>query len=120
MNGAVFDTNTNESLPFAHIGLENSSIGVISNSNGEFTLIIPANTESENLQVSYVGYDSRKILVSKISLSEPLIIKLNSTETFLPELVIQAKKRSIIEEAIAAIPNNHDQDSMRLRGFWRS
>ena len=120
IEGIVTDVESNVSLPFAHVGLANSTIGVITNSKGEFSLILPTEKQSKQLQVSYLGYTSRLIQIQQIPLNEQLIVKLTAVHTNLPELIIQAKKRSIIEEAIDAIPRNHDQSNMRLRGFWRS
>ena len=120
IEGIVVDDETNVSLPFAHVGIENSTIGVITNSKGEFSLILPEESQNKQLQVSYLGYSSELIPVSQIQLIEQLVVKLKAVNTHLPELIIQAKKRSIIEEAIEAIPRNHHQGSMRLRGFWRA
>lgn len=120
ISGKVIDQLTGDPLAFSHVGIFNSSYGTISNIDGDFSLIVPSKYVDDKLSASYLGYELKSIPVSSIEADEELIIKLKSTVTELPELVIQVKEKSIIEEAIEAIPQNHDQSEMLLRAFWRA
>ncbi|MEP0985271.1 carboxypeptidase-like regulatory domain-containing protein [Ekhidna sp.] len=118
--GKVIDEVSGKPLAFAHVGIFNSSYGTITNMNGDFNLIVPAKYNQEKLSASYLGYELKSTLVSSIDADKDLIIELKSTVTQLPELVIRSNEKSIIEEAIDAIPKNHDQRGMQLRAFWRA
>lgn len=118
--GKVIDEASGEPLAFAHVGIFNSSYGTVSNIEGDFNLIVPAKYNQEKLSASYLGYELKSIPVSSIDSGADLIIKLKSTVTQLPELVITLNEKSIMEEAIEAIPTNHDQSEMQLRAFWRA
>ncbi|WP_421765310.1 carboxypeptidase-like regulatory domain-containing protein [Ekhidna sp.] len=118
--GKVIDEVSGKPLAFAHVGIFNSSYGTITNMNGDFNLIVPAKYNQEKLSASYLGYELKSTLVSSIDADKDLIIELKSTVTQLPELVIRSDEKSIIEEAIDAIPKNHDQHGMQLRAFWRA
>ncbi|MEO9868844.1 carboxypeptidase-like regulatory domain-containing protein [Ekhidna sp.] len=120
ISGKVIDALTGEPLAFSHVGIFNSSYGTISNIDGDFSLIVPTKFNNNKLSASYLGYELKSIPVSSIDVSNDLIIKLKSTVTELPELVIRTNEKSIIEEAIEAIPKNHDQNEMLLRAFWRA
>ncbi len=120
ISGKVIDQETGEPLAFSHVGIFNSSYGTVSNLAGEFSLIIPPDYHSQKLSASYLGYELNSIPVTSINSDKELIIRLKSTVTELPELVIRAKEKTIIEEAIEAIPQNHDQSEMMLRAFWRA
>ncbi|NQZ78308.1 MAG: carboxypeptidase-like regulatory domain-containing protein [Ekhidna sp.] len=118
--GKVVDHTTNEPLAFAHIGIFNTSYGTVANLNGEFTLLIPSKYAAEDLSASYLGYSLESLQVASIDQEQEVVFKLKSTATQLPDLVVTTKEQSIIEEAIAAIPRNHDQKEMQLRAFWRA
>lgn len=57
--GKIIDTN-NEPIPFAHIRLENTNIGTISNSNGEFKLAVIVKAENKRLIISSLGYKTKQ------------------------------------------------------------
>lgn len=120
ITGKVVDEETGDPLAFAHVGIFDSSYGTVANIDGDFSLIIPSHYLVENLSASYLGYELNSIPIAQISADTDLIIKLKSTVTTLPELVISVNEKSIIEEAIEAIPSNHDQNEMQLRAFWRA
>ena len=120
ITGKVIDEDTGAPLAFSHIGIFDSSYGTVANIDGDFSIIIPSKFDEEKLSASYLGYELKSIPIDKITDEEQLVIKLKSTVTALPELVINANEKSIIEEAIEAIPKNHDQSEMQLRAFWRA
>ncbi len=120
VSGILTDEKTNEPLAYAHVGIMGTSIGTVTNSNGQFSILIPEENVVNNLSFSYLGYASKSISISDISKNTDYQIGLKPQSTFLPDLVVKVKKKSIIEEAIERIPENHDQENMRLSGFWRA
>ena len=120
ISGKVIDQETGDPLSFSHVGIFNSSYGTVANLDGDFSLIIPSEYNQADLSASYLGYELKSIPVNSLQDEMKVVIKLKSTVTELPELVIQNKEKSIMEEAIEAIPKNHDQDAMQLRAFWRA
>ncbi len=120
ISGKVIDAETGEPLAFSHVGIFNTSYGTVSNIEGDFSIIIPSKYNSQKLSASYLGYELKSMPINEIEAAEEVLIKLKATATVLPELVIRNKEKSIIEEAIEAIPRNHDQNEMKLRAFWRA
>ena len=120
LSGKVIDEQTGDPLAFAHVGIFNSSYGTITNIEGEFSILIPLTYEDKMLSTSYLGYELKSLPIASLSLNKELIIRLKAAVTELPELVISTKQKTIMEEAIEAIPRNHDQQEMKLRAFWRA
>ncbi len=75
LKGKIIDSETLNPLPNANIIIEGTSIGTISKANGEFALTGNF-AQSQTLQVSFVGYYTKNILLKDVNFSENLIIKL--------------------------------------------
>jgi len=118
ISGTVKDAESGAPLPFAHVQVMNSTIGTVTNNSGEFSLFIPIEQTNAKLGVSYLGYENSFIQLTETT--DGLIIRLKPIGISLPDLIISAKSKSLIDEAVEAIPHNHDQSDMKLRGFWRA
>lgn len=85
--GQIQDSKTSETLPFANVFINNSTIGAVTNANGEFELNIHEPGTYE-VVFSYVGYESyrRRVTVGDQPLSIGIIklvpdaVQLNSVE----------------------------------------
>jgi hypothetical protein len=55
IRGKVIDKETNKAIAFANIGVKNTSIGITSDNNGQFSLNINSN-DSIFIEVSFIGY----------------------------------------------------------------
>ena len=99
-------TNTQgETLPGATVIIENTSIGTLTDSNGEFSLEIPEGLKgSVTLIVSYVGYETSKKTVSIEGLKEIIVnFELAEASVSLGRVTITANKRTgtVIEAPLA-------------------
>lgn len=61
LTGRLIDRETNEPIPFGTVSLVNSSVGNITNQNGEFRLTLPDTLSSSSIQFSHVGYETQTI-----------------------------------------------------------
>ncbi|WP_299889927.1 carboxypeptidase-like regulatory domain-containing protein [uncultured Lacinutrix sp.] len=116
ISGKIVDSN-NEPIPFAHIRLENTNIGTISNDIGEFKLVVHIKNKNKLLIISSLGYKTEKITLN----NEHQAITLTEDVTQLNEVVIVSKDyaKELIEKAINAIPNNYPIADERHTGFFR-
>ncbi|MCB2194453.1 MAG: DUF5686 and carboxypeptidase regulatory-like domain-containing protein [Bacteroidetes bacterium] len=85
VRGSVFDSETNEPVPFANITFKNSSIGTITNMDGEYFLETRENYDS--LVVSFVGYKPQTKRLNKYNYQE-LNFKLEPNVYALEEIVV--------------------------------
>jgi iron complex outermembrane recepter protein len=76
IKGKVFDTNTGESLIGATVVIKNSTIGTVTNYDGAFELTVQQVLPYVTLTISYVGYDSKEVIVTDADVKNVLTIKL--------------------------------------------
>ncbi len=107
LTGQVLDANTNHPLSFANISLHNSSVGTVTNLEGRFMLHLPADSAGDSLRISYIGYETKCILVPADNRSEQLI-RLEAEAADLEEILVKPKDaKGLIERAISNIGKNY-------------
>jgi hypothetical protein len=105
-------------LPYASIFLKKSYFGTISNTNGDFKIVIPPENKADSLVISYIGYKEQTYSISEIN--EPLEIYLEQDQTSLNEVVItNVTAESIVKKAIKKIPVNYATNPYKFTGFYR-
>ena len=75
VKGQVLDAETQKPLPNANIIIKDKNIGTVSKLNGDFSLSGEI-SKTNTLSVSYVGYYAEEIPLSKVNLSQKMIVKL--------------------------------------------
>ena len=94
--GRVIDAITRKPLSWAFIGIKGTNIGVSTDTNGKFEIVIPDSIPIATIIISYVGYEKKEILVNK---NESNIIQdILLTEAYYPTLtgaivVVHKKKK---------------------------
>lgn len=97
INGKVLDSNTKEPLAFASISIINSLEGTMTELDGSFSIKLDESQDS--IQVSYIGYEDKALLVSQSS--GDLKIFLSPFEYELAEVIVRPKSPLYyIKEAI--------------------
>lgn len=87
LKGKVLDASNGQPIPFVNISLINSNTGTVSDIDGSFVL---KNAHFPmDLQISYVGYETKKILLNQLPV-KPLQILLKPQTIDLPELTVTA------------------------------
>lgn len=122
IDGRVIDRMSGSGLPYAHIGLKNSSIGAVSNEFGQFKLIVPFRLKLDTLVVSYLGYKSHQTLISAVEKSVDIF--LDEAPLILRDVVIDAKRLSaeeILRKAVENLLQNGSYPAVefKLEGFYR-
>lgn len=95
-NGLVMDRETNEKLPFVHIGVKGKNIGVISDDKGQFKLDLSRVDNDESISFSIIGYKTTHLSKSS-ALKENLIVKLKPISYELKEIVVKGKEQKEIK-----------------------
>ncbi len=112
-------------LPYASIRLKNTSIGVVSNLNGDFRLPLRKEFLKDTLIVSHIGYVTRKLPITMLKSEGSNIIELNESQTMLPEIAIHAKRNSrltgkrIVAAAISNININYPMYPFTYVAYYR-
>jgi hypothetical protein len=120
LSGVVFDTVTGERLPFALISIQNSTIGTVTNEDGQFKLDFPVSFAHDTLRIAYLGYETLKWPVEGLAAHgnrwplQPKLLQLSEVE------IIALSPEEIIRRVVANIPENYGGDSLILTAFIRS
>jgi hypothetical protein len=101
VSGRVFDASTNDPLPGATITIKGSTIGTVSDPNGNYSLSVPNNASA--IDVSLIGYDNRTVMITSASVN----VGLQPSQQQLEEVVVvgygTAKKDGAKVRGIASI-----------------
>jgi len=84
--GIIIDAATKQVLPFATIKLGSTGQGMVTNLNGKFEL--KNMDKAEYLEISYLGYEPKKIPLPLLS-DQETVIALNAKQGVLKEVVIK-------------------------------
>ncbi|AFL81772.1 hypothetical protein Aeqsu_2312 [Aequorivita sublithincola DSM 14238] len=91
ISGIITDS-INNPIEYASIGVLNKSLGTVSNSNGEFKLILNCERKSDTLKFSSLGFKSEEFIISKLDTENTLNIKLKTFAEPLNEVFLTSKK----------------------------
>jgi len=119
LRGKVVDRRSGKALPYATIALLETSLGSISNQEGEFSFKIPLDLPDPMLVISYMGYKKQIIAVS-YPVESILEIRLKKETLPLQEVIIRyADPVKLLNEAIRRIPKNYLENHSTMTAFYR-
>lgn len=91
----VQDTNK-KPVEYANVGIPGKGVGTVSDINGRFELVVPAELKNADLKISHIGFGDSIIRISSISNPGNLQILLQPTFTELPEVSFVSRQRTIL------------------------
>ena len=124
LHGHVLDSSTSGSLFFASVSLSGTRISNVSNSDGVFSLKIPADTSPDaNIVVSHLGFMTRNVKVSEFagsSQERPLEILLAPMSIQLDPATVRAMDGlAIFRAAYYKVRDNFPTDRVGMTAFYR-
>ncbi|MBX2841075.1 MAG: carboxypeptidase-like regulatory domain-containing protein [Flammeovirgaceae bacterium] len=117
ISGIIKNEKTNIPVPFAHISIEGSNFGTVSDEEGSFLIYIPFQ-ESILLQISAIGYPSKEMIYEE----EDIEILLKPSAIILKEMNIVStslEPEEIVKRAFKNIKKNYIRDPVLLESFYR-
>lgn len=118
IKGKLLNANDNESVSFASLSLEGTTIGTASDIDGEYFLKIDSIDLNRNIKISCIGFKTKYIAVK--SLRRTQNIYLIPDIQLLKEVLIQGKApvaSEILQETINRIPENYLQSPFNMEFF---
>jgi hypothetical protein len=117
--GKVIDNTTKKPVVFANVYLIGSSLGTVTNAEGEFVLKVPVTELDRKVGVSYLGYNNKVVPLSELKDKENLI-RLDISAVSLDEVVIRTDDPlELLRMAFNKINENYKSDPEMLIGFYR-
>ncbi len=115
VKGIILDNGTENAIPYVTIQIQKTTIGTITNVDGEFELRIPQKYADNNLIISSIGYKT-----DTIRIKPALTIKLQENNFDLNEVVVKPlDPLEVLKSAIAKIPENYSTIPVELNAFYR-
>jgi hypothetical protein len=119
VTGLLKDAKTGEKVSYATISVPGTSIGTVSNSDGEFTLKVDESLRAEYFEVSHLSYATEKFRISE-AIGEAKTYYLEVLPVQLKEVPVMPKDaRGIVEMAFRNIRKNYSEVPNMMTGFYR-
>lgn len=116
ISGTVCHEKTDEPIRQASVVVEGTSVSVVTNDDGFFTL--KAEGSLKEISVSHVGFHTKRIRIGNDS--HDLRIKLKPNVVELNEVVVwTGDPRELVNIAISKIPENYINKPELYQGFYR-
>ncbi|WP_304959148.1 STN and carboxypeptidase regulatory-like domain-containing protein [uncultured Parabacteroides sp.] len=119
VKGVLQDKQTNEPIEAGTIGVLNTSIGSITNANGEFRLTLPDSLRQSTLYFSHLGYEPCKIEASLLA-EQNTVIALDAKVIPIQEVVVRiVNPLRLLRDMKENIRKNYPQSPAYLTTFYR-
>jgi len=125
ITGRLTDAKTQEPVVFATIRIKDRALGIISNTDGSFKIPLRFKEYGDIIEVSSMGYRTKKIMIQDFSVDGLNAVKLQPATFELEEAVVTAKKKrklsakQIVRRALRSIPENYPVEPFSLVGYYR-
>lgn len=117
--GKVINEVTKEPVVFANVYIIGSSVGTVTNAEGEFVIKVPAADLGRKLGFSYLGYQSLEVSLAELK-ADNNVIRMSPAAVQIEEVVIRNQDPyNLVNLAINSIPRNFPVIPERLIGFYR-
>jgi len=118
-SGRILDKNTNKPVVFANIQLKESTVGVVSNSDGDFIIKVPSKNASGKLSITHLGYQTTEVDLAQLNKSLNIIFVEPAT---FPIEEVKIRTNDPEQLLIAAMRNrsvNYSNEPVMLTSFYR-
>lgn len=121
IKGKVVDSETGVPLVFATVAVKESNVAIITNIDGEFTLKIGDPNVSKSLEVSFLGYKNKIILLTDLKDNGyKNVISMESAPIPIKEIVVKPLDPvEIVKKAIGNIGKNYEKAPNLMTAFYR-
>ncbi|MBN2484340.1 MAG: carboxypeptidase-like regulatory domain-containing protein [Bacteroidales bacterium] len=119
IEGKLIDEATKKPVVFATVFVTGTSIGTVSNIDGEFILKVPKNKEQATISFAHIGYENKIVAVAGL-LAPINTIEIKTATVPIDEVVVRpADGLAIILAALEKIPSNYSDVAEMQTAFYR-
>jgi hypothetical protein len=117
--GSILDSKTRNELVYASITVSGTSISTISNSEGKFSIKVPAENQNATLLISFLGYKNKVVSIQDLK-PEKNVLYLEPSNTLLEEVVVKAgDAKNVYSGVLANRLQNYGDDPIQMTAFYR-
>jgi hypothetical protein len=119
LRGIINDAATGEPIPLATISVTANGITTISNESGYFVFKLPIPNQHDTIFISHIGYQSVALTIDATDTTTKTI-NLHPIAIQLPNVTVRpVNPNTLIDSAIARIPENYPTRPFVSTGFYR-
>lgn len=119
LGGTLVDGISADPIPYAAVGVLNSTIGTITNQNGDFRLILPDSLRSSKIKFTHIGYQSQEVELSLLT-EQQIVFTLNPKVVPLQEVVIRiVNPADVLRNMWLKRNDNYSSDPVHITAFYR-
>ena len=121
IKGKVVDAESGTPLVFATVAVKESNVAIVTNIDGEFTLKIGEPVTAKNLEVTFLGYKNKIILMSDLrDKGYKNVISMEPAPIPIKEIIVKPlDPEQIVEKAIDRISKNYESIPNLMTAFYR-
>jgi hypothetical protein len=117
--GKVVDVTTKKPIEYANVYLLGSSLGTVTNAEGEFVLKVPVTELTRQVGFSYLGYQNIVLPLAQMK-DKDNVIRMATSAVSLDAVVIRTDDPlDLLSMAFRNIGENYKSDPEMLIGFYR-
>ncbi|MBN2519640.1 MAG: carboxypeptidase-like regulatory domain-containing protein [Bacteroidales bacterium] len=118
-SGKIIDIETKKPIIFANVYIQGTSVGTVSNSDGEFIIKIPVDNLNDNLSISYIGYKNKVISINELN-ETGNIFKLEKDPISIDEVIVRKEDPlKLLKSALLKVKENYTNTPSMLTTFYR-
>lgn len=117
--GKIVDRNGNVPLSYCNVLVEGSQQATVTNTDGEFSIKLPAGDESQTLLIRYLGYQNQSVTLKQLR-DRGGLIQLSQVIYQLPQIdVMMGDAPTIVRKMFDKVVDNYPQEVMYMTSFYR-
>ena len=117
--GKILDKETKKPVVFANVILKGTTIGTVTNADGEFLIKAPANSDIQVLEITHIGYETKLVRLPDLADNTNSILLSSVTVPIEAVTVSYGDPVQLLLSAINNIPKNYSVDPVMLKAFYR-
>jgi hypothetical protein len=117
--GKILDSKSEKPVVFANVILKGTSIGTVTNADGEFLIKAPLNADIRVLEITHIGYASKEVQLADLKNRMNPILLSSVTVPIEAVTVSYGDPVELLTRAIENIPKNYSSDPVMLKAFYR-
>jgi hypothetical protein len=121
IKGKIIDAESGAPLVFATVAVTETNVAIVTNIDGEFTLKIGTQVTSKSLEITFLGYKNKTILISDLRENGyKNIISMEPAPIPIKEIIVKPLDPvDIVEKAIERIGKNYESAPNLMTAFYR-
>ena len=117
--GKILDSKTKKPVVFANVILKGTSIGTVTNADGDFLIKAPAKSDVQVIEITHIGYETKLIKLLELQGEQSSIMLSAVTVPIEGVTVSYGDPVQLLLTAINNIPKNYSVDPVMLKAFYR-